>query len=58
MCWSRVDDLLVEDGRVVGVQLAAPPIRCERDESAVDRYLDGARPDSLFQRLATGEEKS
>ena len=54
---ARVDDLLVEDGRVVGVQLAAPPIRCERDESAVDRYLDGARPDSLFQRLTTGEEK-
>ncbi len=55
---ARVDDLLVEDGRVVGVQLAAPPIRCERDEALVDGYLNGGRPASLFKRVVTGEEKN
>ena len=54
---ARVDDLLVEDGRVVGVQLAAPPIRCERNDALVDEYLSGGRPASLFERVVSGEEK-
>ena len=54
---ARVDDLLVEGGRVVGVQLAAPPLRCEQDDALVDAYLNGDRPASLFRRAETGEEK-
>ena len=54
---ARVDDLLVEGGRVVGVQLDAPAIRCATDDALVDGYLNGGRPTSLFQRVATGEEK-
>ncbi|MAV55614.1 MAG: tRNA uridine-5-carboxymethylaminomethyl(34) synthesis enzyme MnmG [Phycisphaerae bacterium] len=54
---ARVDDLVVSAGRVVGVQLAAPPVRCEIDASMVDEYLGGGRPTSLFVKAARGEKK-